>query len=382
MSLGEVAAQRALDASADRGEIQAGGGFTGTRASCRGSGASGFCLPQPLRPGESGPQAKYCTNIKNKVCSSNSDCAVNNSEARCTFLGETLTPGKLLGDSASQYIDKNIGWLVTSDELSEVLLNMLGGIINKMANFRQMNDKGDDVDDTSEGRPNSKVAQCQKQCSGKKGNSYKTCIDSCMGLGNETNLPAPCDSTDPECSISPPLPPPPNCGNGVIDSSEQCDGGNLNGKACSSIGYSSGTLSCNSDCTYNTSACTGFTLPDSTAAITSCNDGGSTPTNSNVCLTAQWFRQGQAGATDPSGLCATSNCIVLNHNIWDGSTDANIYQNGLDIVRLLGAVDYFNGTRTRRCISEGDIVYGLATNITPGFALTLNVPAGGSGTCP
>lgn len=382
MSLGEVSAQRALDAQADRGEIQAGGGFTGTRASCKGGKAGGLCLPQPLRPGESGPQAKYCTNIKSKICNSNSDCAVSNSEARCTFLGETLTPGKLLGDSASQYIDKNIGWLITSDELSEVLLNMLGGIINKMTNFRQKNDEGTEVDDTIGERPNSKGAQCQKRCSGRKGSDYKTCVDSCMGPENNIDLPSPCDPTDLACSIPPPPPPPSPCGNGVIDPSEQCDGGNLNGKACSSIGYTSGNLSCNSSCLYDASACTGLTLPDSTAAITACNDGGSAPTNSNVCLTAQWFRQGQAGATDISGLCATSNCVVLNHNVWDGSSDANIFYNGVETFRLLNAPDYQNGTRTRRCLTEGSAIFGLATNITPGFSLNINIPAGGGGTCP
>ena len=45
------------------------------------------------------------------------------------------------------------------------------------------------------------------------------------------------------------------CGNGAIDSGEQCDGGNLNGKSCSTQGYSAGTLACNSNCTFNTSSC-------------------------------------------------------------------------------------------------------------------------------
>lgn len=48
----------------------------------------------------------------------------------------------------------------------------------------------------------------------------------------------------------------PVCGNGVLESGEQCDGSNLNGKSCSTQGFSGGTLSCNSNCTFNTSACT------------------------------------------------------------------------------------------------------------------------------
>lgn len=48
----------------------------------------------------------------------------------------------------------------------------------------------------------------------------------------------------------------PGCGDGVIGSGEQCDGSNLGGATCSSRGFSGGTLSCNTNCTFNTSACT------------------------------------------------------------------------------------------------------------------------------
>ena len=47
-----------------------------------------------------------------------------------------------------------------------------------------------------------------------------------------------------------------NCGNGVIDAGEQCDGADLGGASCSSLGFPGGTLSCSAACTYNTSACT------------------------------------------------------------------------------------------------------------------------------
>jgi hypothetical protein len=48
----------------------------------------------------------------------------------------------------------------------------------------------------------------------------------------------------------------PVCGNGVIESGEQCDGSNLGGASCVSLGFSGGTLSCNSNCAFNTSQCT------------------------------------------------------------------------------------------------------------------------------
>lgn len=54
----------------------------------------------------------------------------------------------------------------------------------------------------------------------------------------------------------------PGCGDGVIQTGESCDGSNLNGQSCSTQGFFGGTLSCNSNCTFNTSACT-FAPPPS-----------------------------------------------------------------------------------------------------------------------
>jgi hypothetical protein len=64
--------------------------------------------------------------------------------------------------------------------------------------------------------------------------------------------------------VPPPAPasaPAPTCGNGVIDSGEQCDGVNLSGQTCLSKGYASGTLSCSSTCTLNVSACVSAPTP-------------------------------------------------------------------------------------------------------------------------
>ncbi|MEK7471254.1 MAG: dockerin type I domain-containing protein [Patescibacteria group bacterium] len=48
----------------------------------------------------------------------------------------------------------------------------------------------------------------------------------------------------------------PGCGDGIIESGEECDGSNLNSKNCSTQGFSGGTLSCTASCTFNTLACT------------------------------------------------------------------------------------------------------------------------------
>ena len=49
------------------------------------------------------------------------------------------------------------------------------------------------------------------------------------------------------------------CGNGQIDSGEECDTNNLNDKLCGSFdGFLSGTLTCNNDCTFNKEGCLGI----------------------------------------------------------------------------------------------------------------------------
>ena len=48
------------------------------------------------------------------------------------------------------------------------------------------------------------------------------------------------------------------CGNGVRDGDESCDGADLNGQTCSTLtgGFvQGGTLTCNADCTFNTTDC-------------------------------------------------------------------------------------------------------------------------------
>ena len=50
-------------------------------------------------------------------------------------------------------------------------------------------------------------------------------------------------------------PPATSCGDGVIDPDEDCDGAELGGLTCESLGHTLGTLSCAEDCTLNSSAC-------------------------------------------------------------------------------------------------------------------------------
>lgn len=48
------------------------------------------------------------------------------------------------------------------------------------------------------------------------------------------------------------------CGNGRIEAGESCDGSNLGGASCHSLGYASGTLGCTQACLFEPSGCEGL----------------------------------------------------------------------------------------------------------------------------
>jgi alpha-tubulin suppressor-like RCC1 family protein len=57
---------------------------------------------------------------------------------------------------------------------------------------------------------------------------------------------------------------PPNCGDGQLDPDELCDGRELGGGSCESLGFAGGELSCRPDCTFETTACLPLGCTDST----------------------------------------------------------------------------------------------------------------------
>jgi hypothetical protein len=66
------------------------------------------------------------------------------------------------------------------------------------------------------------------------------------------------------------------CGNGTIDPGEQCDGSNLKGASCLTLGFATGTLACAPGCTYDISgcsACPGTKFP-ATGQTTCWDDAG------------------------------------------------------------------------------------------------------------
>ena len=57
------------------------------------------------------------------------------------------------------------------------------------------------------------------------------------------------------CNQTKPLPERPVCGNNIVQVGEQCDRNNLNGTTCQKLGFTGGTLNCTPSCTFITAGC-------------------------------------------------------------------------------------------------------------------------------
>jgi len=84
--------------------------------------------------------------------------------------------------------------------------------------------------------------------------------------GTEVDFFFRCDGSRPGGTLVPSSPTPtstaptpvstPFCGNGILDSGEQCDGNVIaNGATCATFGCGIGAVACNTDCTINTALC-------------------------------------------------------------------------------------------------------------------------------
>ena len=107
------------------------------------------------------------------------------------------------------------------------------------------------------------------------------------------------------------------CGNGIVSSGEDCEGTELGGKTCTSLGFPGGTLSCKPNCKYNISQCT--PLP-----IAVCGDGTRDLHRFELCDRTDFKGLQCAGLGPFTGgtLGCTAQCS-LNTSSCQGSTTGN-----------------------------------------------------------
>jgi hypothetical protein len=99
------------------------------------------------------------------------------------------------------------------------------------------------------------------------------------------------------------------CGNGVIDPGEVCDGNNLAGQSCVTLGYDGGTLQCNGSCSgYNDANC--FVNDDGDCCIphlyVGCQDAAITNCVCSLdpyCCSTEWDNYCVTEALDCGAIC-------------------------------------------------------------------------------
>lgn len=111
-------------------------------------------------------------------------------------------------------------------------------------------DDGDDSDDGAAAVCGDGVINGTEECDG-TALGVSTC--STVGEFNGGELACSSDCTFDVSACTDEIPE--TCGNGALDSGEDCDGTELGGASCDSLGYSGGDLACAADCSFDDAAC-------------------------------------------------------------------------------------------------------------------------------
>lgn len=129
LSLEELHKQRSSQQEARKSEAVSGSGFKGVQDACKNIDVTASSCYQ--RCIGYTPKDKYTPAFCETECAGDTGGA----ESKCVFLGKTVTPAKLLGEGAANWLDSEGKWLASSDELSEVLINILTASLNKLTSF-------------------------------------------------------------------------------------------------------------------------------------------------------------------------------------------------------------------------------------------------------
>ena len=103
----------------------------------------------------------------------------------------------------------------------------------------------------------------------------------------------------------------PGCGNGVVEGAESCDGVDLGGETCASLGFSSGSLACTAGCGFDVSGCVCASLQCGNSVIEGAESCDGVDLGGETCASLG-FSSGSLACTagcgfDVSGcLCSSS----------------------------------------------------------------------------
>lgn len=115
------------------------------------------------------------------------------------------------------------------------------------------------------------------------------------------------------------------CGDGVVETGEDCDIGTLNGKTCQTEGFAGGTLACGTGCTFDTSACFATRFEDNGDGTITDNQTGlvweKKSNDSSVHDVDNTYTWSTGASTAPNGTAFADFLGTLNNCVSnDGST--------------------------------------------------------------
>jgi hypothetical protein len=134
----------------------------------------------------------------------------------------------------------------------------------------------------------------------------------------------------------------PGCGDSILQLGEECDGTNLGGASCETVGFDAGTLSCSSACTFLTNSCSLAPPSSGGGTRTSSRDDNQPLPESNVVVSGfsspgmnvSLLKDGQKVATVPAKA--------------DGSFQITIsgLSSGMYLMQVVGIAPGFGVTRS------------------------------------
>lgn len=166
------------------------------------------------------------------------------------------------------------------------------------------------------------------------------------------------------------------CGNGELDAGEDCDGDELGGETCEDLGFSGGELGCNDDCSFDMDACEGGCGNGVVDGDDECDgddlDGetcdslgyaGGTLSCTDECVFDV------ASCEEPEELCSFDETVQIDSlGLLELTVDTSIADDTVDVsceAEALGASDYIFAVEV---MADGDLVVNT-TNDWHIFAL-------------
>lgn len=138
LSVEELQRQRSSQEQSQTNEAVAGQGFQGAKGACRQATSVQDTVCYKNCQNEQETKGTYSNDprplevICTEKCQGQTAVGAN---AQCSFMGKTVTPAKVLGEGAANFLDSNANFLVTSDELSEVVISIVSALQNKIVDF-------------------------------------------------------------------------------------------------------------------------------------------------------------------------------------------------------------------------------------------------------